>query len=181
MKTAFYFLISVLFGASLLGNDSTAWRKDLKPVADTPNMKSKNGFGAQLYLTQSTQFFEDWNKPGTPNLKMLGKAKRNVPLFSALLFVDPGIDSTGSVDVTYDILILKPDGSIYGEQKDFAGLKGKSVVPAHSLQLAKERMGIQIDSLDPSGTYTVEITVRDHIKKVDLPLSATFEVAPGGR
>ena len=181
MKTAFYFLISVLFGASLLGNDSTAWRKDGKAAADTPNMKSKNGFGAQLYLTQSPQFFEDWNKPGTPNLKMLEKAKRNVPLFSAILFVDPGTDSNGAVDVTYDIVIRKPDGSIYGEQKDFVGLKGKYVVPAHDLQLAKERMGIQIDSQDPSGTYTVEVTVHDHIKKVDLPLKATFEVAPGGR
>ena len=180
MKTMICFLIAVLFGASLLGNDSTAWRKDGKPVADTPNMKSKNGFGAQLYLTQSAQFFEDWNKPETPNLKMLekNKAHRNVPLFSAILFVDPGIDSTGSVDVPYDILIRKPDGSIYGEQKDFVGLKGKYVVPAHALQLAKERMGIQIDSQDPSGTYTVEITVRDHIKKVVLSLKATFEVAP---
>jgi hypothetical protein len=81
------------------------------------------------------------------------------------------------VDVTYDIVIRKPDGSIYGEQKDFVGLKGKYVAPAHSLQLAKERMGIRIDSQDPSGTYTVEVMVRDHIKKVELPLKAAFEVA----
>ena len=179
MKITICFLIAVLLGASLHGEDSTAWRKDGKPAADTPNMKSKNGFGAQLYLTQNTQFFEDWNKPGTPNLTELknNRAHRNVPLFSAILFVDPGLDSKGSVDVTYDIVIRKPDGSIYGEQKDFVGLKGKYVAPAHSLQLAKERMGIRIDSQDPSGTYTVEVIVRDHIKKVELPLKATFEVA----
>ena len=179
VKITICFLIAVLFGASLHGEDSTAWRKDGKPAADTPNMKSKNGFGAQLYLTQSAQFFEDWNKPGTPNLTELknNRAHRNAPLFSAILFVDPGIDSKGSVDVTYDIVIRKPDGSIYGEQKDFVGLKGKYVAPAHSLQLAKERMGIRIDSQDPSGTYTVEVMVRDHIKKVELPLKAAFEVA----
>ncbi|MEI6072661.1 MAG: hypothetical protein WCS31_12765 [Verrucomicrobiae bacterium] len=179
MKTVIYFLICVLFGASLLGEDSTAWRQDGKPVADTPHMKSKNGFGAQLFLTESAQFFKDWNKPETPSLTTLknNKAHRNVPLFSAVLFVDPGTDSNGSVDVTYDIVIRKPDGSIYGAQKDFVGLKGKCVVPAHALQLAQERMGIQIDSQDPSGTYTVEITVRDHMKKVELPLKATFEVA----
>jgi len=178
MKITICFLVAVLFGASLLGDDSTAWRKDGKPVADAPNMKSKNGFGAQLYLTQSTQFFEDWNKPGTPNLKVLEKARRNVPLFSAILFVDPGTDSKGSVDVTYDMVIRKPDGSVYGRQKNAVGLKGKHVVPAHDLQLAQERMGIQIDSQDPSGTYTVEVTVRDHIKKVELLLKAAFEVAP---
>ena len=180
MKPTIVFLIAVLFGASLLADPSTAWRKDGNPVADTSNMKSKNGFGAQLFLTESAQFFADWNKPETPNLTVLkdGKAHRNVPLFSAILFVDPGTDSKGSVDVTYDIVIRKPDGSIYGEQKDFVGLKGKNVVPAHSLQLAQERMGIRIEAQDPSGTYTVEITVHDHIKKVKLPLKATFEVAP---
>ena len=180
MKITICFFIAVLFGASLHGDDSTAWRKDGKPAADTPNIKSKNGFGARLHLTQNAQFFEDWNKPGTPNLTELknNKAHRNVPLFSAILFVDPGTDSKGSVDVTYDMVIRKPDGSIYGEQKNAVGLKGKFVVPAHDLQLAQERMGIRIDNQDPPGTYTVEVTVRDHIKKVELSLKATFQVAP---
>ena len=180
MKIVINFLIAVLYCASLQGDDSTAWRKDGKPASDTPNRKSKNGFGAQLILTEDAQFFADWNNPETPNLTMLkkNKAHRNVPLFSAILFVDPGVDSTGSMDVTYDIVIRKPDGSIYGEQKDFVGLKGKYVVPAHDLQLAQERMGIRIDNQDPAGTYTVEVTVHDHIKKVELPLKATFEVPP---
>ena len=176
MKMTLCFLVAVLFGASLYGEDSTAWRKDGRPAADTPNMKSKNGFGAQLHLTQSAQFFDDWNKSGTPNLKTVEKVRRNVPLFSVILFVDPGTDSKGSADVTYDIVIRKPDGGIYGAQKGFVCLKGKDVGPAHSLHLAKERMGIQIDSQDPSGTYTVEIVVHDHMKKVELPLKATFEV-----
>ena len=115
---------------------------------------------------------------GNTEPETLEKAHRNVPLFSIILFVDPGTDSKGSVDVTYDMVIRKPDGSIYGEQKNAVGLKGKFVIPAHDLQLAQERMGIRIDNQDPSGTYTVEVTVRDHIKKVDLPLKATFKVAP---
>ncbi|MEI6494227.1 MAG: hypothetical protein WCO94_16905 [Verrucomicrobiota bacterium] len=178
MKITVLLLVAILLGASLHGEDSTAWRRDGKPVDDTSNMKSKKGFGAQLFLTQSPKFFEDWNKPGTPNLNMLEKAQRNVPLYSIVLFVDPGTDSKGSVDVTYDMVIRKPDGSIYGEQKNAVGLKGRFVVPAHDLQLAQERMGIQIDSQDPSGTYTVEVTVRDHIKKAELLLKATFKVAP---
>ena len=180
MKNTIYFLIAVLFAASLHGEDSTAWRKDCKPAADTPNMKSKNGFGAQLHLTQNAKFFDDWNMPGTPNLTELknNRAHRNVPLFSAILFVDPGTDSKGSVDVTYDIVIRKPDGSIYGEQKNAVGLKGKFDAAPHQIQLARERMGIQLDHQDPHGTYKVDLTVHDHIKKVDLPLKATFQVAP---
>ena len=180
MKIPLCFFITALFGASLLGNDPTAWRKDGKPVADTPNAKSKKGFGAQLYLTQSPQFFEDWNKPEIPSLITLkdNKALRNVPLFTVIFFVDPSTDSKGSVDVTYDMVILKPDGSIYGEQKNAVGLKGKFVVPAHQIQLAQERMGIRIEPQDPSGSYRVEVTVHDHIKKVEIRLNTTFEVVP---
>ena len=95
-----------------------------------------------------------------------------------IFFVDPSTDSKGSVDVTYDMVILKPDGSIYGEQKNAVGLKGKFVVPAHQIQLAQERMGIRIEPQDPSGTYRVEVTVHDHIKKVEIRLNTTFEVVP---
>lgn len=180
MKTSLLCLLAVLFATSVFAEDASAWRKDGSPVAATPNAKSKKGFGAQLFLTQNAQFFEDWNKPGTPNLITLkdNKALRNVPLFTVIFFVDPGTDAKGIVDVTYDIIIRKPDGSIYGEQKNAVGLKGKFDVPPHQIQLARERMGIQLDHQDPHGAYKVDLTVHDHIKKVDLPLKATFEVAP---
>jgi 2-oxo-4-hydroxy-4-carboxy--5-ureidoimidazoline (OHCU) decarboxylase len=163
----------------LLGEDSNTWLKDGKRVADTPSMKSKNGFGAQLFLTESAQFFEDWNKSETPKLPTLekDKAHRNVPLFTAILFVDPGLDATGLANVTCDIVVRKPDGSVYGEQRNIVGWKGKYLVP-HNLQLTQGRMGIRIEPQDPSGTYTVDVTVRDHIKKIELPLKATFEIAP---
>ena len=180
MKLTILILISALIGTSSPKEDANSWRKNGKPVADTPNMKSKGGFGAQLFLTESAQFFEDWNKPETPKLTTLegDKAHRNVPLFTAILFTDPGIDSEGSVDVTCDIVIRKPDGSIYGEQKGVLGWKGKYLVPPHNLQLTQGRMGIRIEPQDPSGTYTVEVIVRDNIKKVELSLEATFKIVP---
>jgi hypothetical protein len=180
MKLTIIILLTTLISATMFGGDSDSWRKDGKPVADTPNMKSKNGFGAQLFLTESQQFFEDWNKPETPNLQTLekDKAHRNVPVFTAILFVDPGTDASGSVDVTCDIVVRKPDGHVYGEQKDVVGWKGKYLVPAHNLQLTQGRMGIRIEPQDPSGTYTVEVIVRDNIKKIELPLKTTFEIAP---
>ena len=112
MKRTILLLIIALIGTTLLGEDPNTWRKDGKPIADTPNMKSKNGFGAQLFLTESQRFFEDWNMPEMPKLQTLekDKAHRNVPLFTAILFVDPGTDAAGSVDVTCDIFVRKPAG-----------------------------------------------------------------------
>jgi hypothetical protein len=37
-------------------------------------------------------------------------------------------------------------------------------------------MRIRIEPQDPPGTYTVEVVVRDNIKKIEVPLEATFEV-----
>ncbi len=109
----------------MVGQDVNSWRKDGKPVTDTANMKSKNGFAAELFLTESAQFFEDWRKPETPKLTTLkkDKARRNVPIFTAILFADPGIDANGAADVTCDIVIRRPDGTVYGEQKDVVGWK----------------------------------------------------------
>src|SRR5262249_14108668 len=39
------------------------WRKYGKPIPDSENSQSKNGFGAQLFFTEDQKFFDDWNKP----------------------------------------------------------------------------------------------------------------------
>ena len=176
MKSNILIVITLLVASISLGEDSDHWREDGKPIADTPNMKSKNGFGAQLFLTESAQFFEDWKKSETPKLTTLEKPRRNVPIFTAILFVDPGTDAGGAADVTCDITVRKPDGTVYGRQKDVVGWKGKYIVPAHNLQLSQGRMGIRIEPQDPSGIYTVDVVVRDNIRKIELPLKTTFEI-----
>src|SRR6266571_1134400 len=176
MKSLFLTSLTALLVSPLIAQDANSWRKDGKAVADTPNMKSKGEFGAQLFLTESAQFFEDWNKPETPKLTTLEKPRRNVPIFTAILFVDPGIDASGAANVTCDITVRKPDGTVYGEQKDVVGWKGKYIAPAHNLQLTEGRMGIRIEPQDPSGIYTVEVLVRDNIRKIELPLKTTFAI-----
>jgi hypothetical protein len=103
------------------------------------------------------------------------KAKRNVPVLTAILFVGPGIGDDGISKVTCHAIIRKPDGSVYGEG-DLVGWEGKYLGNLHDLQLAQGRMGIRIEPQDPAGTYTVEVTVRDLVKKVELPLKVTFTV-----
>jgi hypothetical protein len=93
MKLLSFLLVVTLPGSLLIAQDADSWRKDGKAVADTLSMKSKDGFGAQLFLTESAQFFEDWSKPETPKLTTLEKARRNVFIFTVILFVDPGIDA----------------------------------------------------------------------------------------
>ena len=172
--TLFFFAL-LAFTRIRAEQENATWRKDGKPVANADNMKSKDGFAAQIFLTESTKFFDDWNKPETPMVSPLQEARRNIPFFTAILFVDPTTDTIKRAKVTCHVIVRRPDGSIYGES-DLIGWDGKYIVPPHNLQLAQGRMGIRIETKDPLGVYTVEASVRDDIKKIELQLKATFKV-----
>src|SRR5690242_13109202 len=101
------------------------WKEDGKAVRDTDSKKTKDGFGAWLFLTEDKKFFDDWYKPETPHLSPTNMARRNVPVFASVIFAGAGNDGEGRTDVIYHLTIRKPDGSIYGEG-DPEGSKEKS-------------------------------------------------------
>ena len=129
-----------------------------------------------MHLTEDAQFFEDWAKPETPHLTTTNKARRNIPLHTVIEFNDPGLKPDGSADITVDMKTLKPDGSVYAEEKNVVCWKGKYDAPAQNLQLAQGHIALRIEPQDPAGVYTIEAVVRDNVKKVELPLKTTFEV-----
>lgn len=177
MKPFSFILAVVLLIGLLPAQGAESWQKEGKAAPNTPSMKSKNGFGAQLFLTENAQVIQDWNKPEVPKITPVEKAQRSVPIFTVILFVEPGIDASGIANVTCDIVVRKPDGGIYGERKNTVVWKHKYLAHSRALQLSEGYMGIRIEPKDPSGTYTVEVVVRDHLKKVQLPLKTTFQVA----
>jgi hypothetical protein len=177
MKSFLFILSSLLLVEFLSAQEVESWRRDGKPMPNTPSMKAKNGFGAALFLTENAKIFEDWSKPEAPTFTPVDKARRNVPIFTVILFAEPGTDASGTANVTADIVVRKPDGSIYGQQKNTALWRHKYPARSHATQLSEGYLAIRIEPNDPSGTYTVEVRVRDHIKNVELSLNRTFDVA----
>ncbi|MEI8341134.1 MAG: hypothetical protein WCH43_06305 [Verrucomicrobiota bacterium] len=155
---------------------STQWTENGKPVTSKPNVNSKDGFSVMLFLTDDARMFDGRNKQGATGLEPLKKARRSVPVYMAVLLSDPGVDAAGAADITFDMVVRKPDGVIFAQKKDAVCWKGKYDVPAHYLQFSKGYMAIQINPGDLPGVYTVETVVRDHIKKLDVPVKTTFEV-----
>jgi hypothetical protein len=151
-----------------------SWQKDGKPAANTASMKSKDGFGAQLFLTQDAGVLQKWNTPEPPKITPVTKARRDLPILTVLLFAGPGTDPSGRTDVTCDFIAHKPDGSLYGQQH--ATVWKREYQARSGIQLSEGFMGIRIEPKDPAGTYTVEARVHDHIKKVDLVLKTTFQL-----
>ena len=169
-------ILAVLLSPILLSaHGEESWQKDGRPAANTASMKSKDGFGAQLFLTQDTGLLQKWNTPEPPKIAPVTRARRDLPIVTVLLFAAPGTDRSGRADVTCDFIAHKPDGSLYGQQPN--AVVWKREYQAHSgIQLSEGYMGIRIEPKDPAGTYTVEARVHDHIKKVDLVLKTTFQV-----
>ena len=146
------------------------------PKDDGIALAQTNGFGVQFFLVEGEKFFSDWEKPEPPHIAPVSIAKRGVPVCTAVIFVGAGLKSDGSADVTYDTVVRKPDGSVYARDKNLVGAQEKIDPAPKALQLARDFTGIRIEPKDPAGVYTVEVVVKDHVKKVELHLARKFTV-----
>ena len=170
------FVIAVVLSCTLSHAQDFLWHdKDGKTVPDNDHQKTRDGFGAMMLFTDDEKVFENWQKPEQPKIRNISTAQRGVPVHVLLIFASPGRDAEGKSNVTYDAKALKPDGSVYSEFKDLVALKGAGP-PSGYLQLSPAAMAIRIEPEDPAGSYTVEIVVRDNVRKVELKLKDKFTV-----
>ena len=97
MKTLQRTLAVLLLSLLTSAHAADSWQKDGKPAANTASMKSKAGFGAQLFLTQDTGVFQKWNTPEPPKIAPVTVARlegghfvhlENAERFNALLLAE---------------------------------------------------------------------------------------------
>ena len=186
MKTAISLLLSLdLFACAVQSyamntppspspDKDDGWLQNGKPVPDSDNIKSKNGFGAQLWIIHDRSFFDDWNKPGTPDLPITETVMRNKPVFIVFLFINPGLDQESRAHVTADVTIRSPDGKMYGDFKDIEIWRRRYAAPRNGIQLAVDNLGLKIEDGEQLGVYQIEATITDHIAKTTLELKTAF-------
>ena len=145
-------------------------------VSNTDNIRSAGSFGAQLYLTADANYSEEWRKPGTPTINPVEIADRNVPIFTVVIFYGEGHTQAGLGNVSYDISIQRPDGTIYERRDALVGFQNLAPTDEHELQLGRNFLSVTIGLDDPAGLYTVIATVHDNVSRIDLPLKQTFVV-----
>lgn len=150
------------------------WWQNEKPVPDSDNMKSKDGFGVQMWIIKDESFFDDWNKPETPNLTFTKTAIRNEKVFIIFLFINPGRNQSSKADVVADVLIKDPNGKVYGKFTDIEIWQRIDNTPRNSIQLGVGHLGLVIEDGEQLGTYKVEAEVKDRIKNVSLKLQTEF-------
>jgi TonB family protein len=95
----------------------------------------------------------------------------------AIMFETDAKDKDGNADLSYDLSVLKPDGSVFADYRGIAVWRGK---PAPSMLAMQSPTMIHIKKGDPAGDYAVKVTVRENVKKlaVEFHLSLTVKTGP---
>ncbi|OGW85005.1 MAG: hypothetical protein A2987_03445 [Omnitrophica bacterium RIFCSPLOWO2_01_FULL_45_10] len=174
IKTIFFFALLLMFIFHPLHASESAWFANGKPSQDTENEKSKDGFGVQLWLTTDGNLYEEWSKPEVPEWTVTKRAKRNKPVYAVIIFINPPVNEKGECDISGDILIRQPDGKVYADIKDFKIWQNKPAPPKNNIGLAENDVTIMIENNDPLGIYTIDVLVKDRVKKITIPLHYEF-------
>lgn len=149
-------------------------------IDTTDNRGSRDGFSAQLWLVPDSEaFFERMQNPDAPLIPPSGHAVRGRPLETAVIFQNPLAGEDGKLDVTYDIEVHRPDGSLYGRVPDLEGVDevdGAAPLQPGALRLGDGLIQIVIEPHDPGGIYRVQATVTDNNRHLSLELNEWFVI-----
>ena len=145
---------------------------------NTDNIKSKGNFGAQLWVINDGDFFQNWRKPETPSIVPTNIVLRGQAAYTPIIFYGPARDDKGLSSVSYDITVRRPDNSVYSQNPDLVGFQNLGPADEKLIILGRNYATITLTPADPNGLWTVEAVVHDNISRVELPLVQHFVVQP---
>ncbi len=169
-----FFAVNGYANISAFSEKENGWSQNGKLVPDTDNMKSKDGFGAQLWVINDDSFIEKWNKPEPPTVPVARTAKRNKPVFIIFFFINAGMDEKSQTDVFADVTITGPDGKVIGVFKDIELWQGRNETPENNIQLGVNQLDLTIEDTDLLGPYTIEAVVKDRVQNIQLNLKTVL-------
>jgi hypothetical protein len=158
---------------------SSVWRgEDGKPIAETQSMKSQNDFAGSMLLTTDEDWQEKWNTPpeNKPHYNQANVVPYGKKVFTMIFFSNPLRDTDGVVNVKCGLKISDPSGKVSFDQQDMVCYNGKLAGSPYHLYLGAQVVAFSGDPGDPSGTWSVDVTLRDENRHVTLPLRSTFEL-----
>jgi hypothetical protein len=134
---------------------------------------NQNGLHLISALINDRDFFEEWQKPKMPILKPVDTYRLGEEVIPVFIFAFSAKDENGNANLTYDINILKPDGTVYGHFENLEIWKDASDTLMH---LVKQPIIIRLESSDPLGVYKINITVSDNVQQLKVQVNLSFQV-----
>ncbi len=171
-------LFTVSLVLSLSSTVSAQWFRDGERIPDRAWSKSVGTFGAMLLLSDAPdEFLDNWSQrtPGV-SIRTTGTGQRGVPLAPFILFVGCKENGAASCNTSFDLEVLKPDGSEYFSTNNLELWRGKPSPQMGTLGLGIGYTEIDLNPQDPLGRYLVRTKIRDANAEVELTLEQSFEV-----
>ncbi len=133
----------------------------------------QNGLNVLFFMIADTGFYQKWATADTPHIVTVVRFKRGQVAVPIIIFGTDGKDDSGNANLTCDLTVIKPDGSIYAHFDSLVVWKDE---PAPTMELSWSRTEIWIEQKDPLGLYKVHAIVHDNNKRVEADLNLSFLV-----
>ncbi len=145
-------------------------------LPETSFRKSHGAFCAQLLLVSDPTFFKRWDQPSQIfEFDGVERIERGVWFVAIVLFANPSIDAEGDPELTIDMQIVRPDGTVMGRIRDANAWEGPPLTDDFrgKLGLATQYIRVRVEDSDPLGHYRIEATLTDAPEDVSLTMKRT--------
>ncbi len=167
--------------ATLVANTTTTTQYDpAKGFAD------HNGALSAMLVVIPKGELKAFDQPaGAPrHLDRVARAEPGAQLAVKIVFVGVKPDWNGNANVTYDLQVIAPNGSVYGhsDYKNLVALQSR-IVTAEDPGMYDNRPKVVIMQFEPQdqvGVYRIRAVLHDNVAKLDVPLEAGVELLKVG-
>jgi hypothetical protein len=176
LKHFFVLLVGLALGTSALAQEAAWLNEHGQPVPETEARQSNRGFAGFLLVTPDANWREKWDTPANtvPHFNEAKTVERGQQVFVLIFFSNPKKDTDGRADLTCDLDVVRPDGSVSSHQENTVCYHGELRGDTYAMYLATPVIGFTGDPDDPAGTWTVRVSLKDNGRKTVLPLKTTF-------
>ncbi|MBF6023127.1 hypothetical protein [Lysobacter niastensis] len=174
-----YITACALLLFSLTASAQSGWRDmEGNALPETSASKSKDGFSATLLVTPDQDWQEKWNTPPetVPHFSTATEVSEGGELYILTFLANPKVDEAGMVDVACDFVVSRPDGKPSVEERDMPCFNGNLSTTPTSVFLSTASLKYVAEPSDPRGTWKVDVTVKDRVRGVAIPLHTSFVV-----
>ncbi|WP_026286592.1 hypothetical protein [Pseudomonas umsongensis] len=146
------------------------------PIPDTESRRTIGEFGGSLLITSDPDWEKKWNTPAetTPVFTEAQIVSRGERIFALTFFANPKLNANHEANITCDLKATRPNGTESINQRDAVCFQGRLKGDPNNMYLAAPVIGFIGEPDDPVGVWTLEITLKDNLRKVVMPLKATF-------
>lgn len=179
MKLRIAFLVTTLFlsFSSASFSQSYGWKDGNNAHAtDKASKRPVEGFSGMMMITPDADWEEKWNTlSGTsPFFNRVNEAKVGETIYVLSFFSNPKRNSLHVVNISCDIQIIQPDGTVAMTEKNRRCFHGVLRDTTEMIYMTNATVSFMGEEKDPKGVWTVKLAMKDQLRTEPVMLTQSF-------